>query len=183
MRKLIIGAVTAVALLVAPVAAGAATADPPGWTPVADPLQSGSPNGSLDLPAGPICAFAVDMAVVTNNELQKVTMLPDGSTVTMVKGKLVLSFQNVGTGKIIDKNVSGSTTTTINAADTSGSEQGTGNNWFIFGPNGQKNTGEPGVVVGSGRFAATFTIATDGVKTAQTFSLDGHQDNMCALLS
>lgn len=183
MRKLIIGAVTAVALLVAPVAAGAATADPPGWQPVTDPLMSGSPNGSLSLPEGPICAkIAVDIAVVTNNELQNVTNPPGGSTVTMVKGKLVLSFQNVGTGKIIERDVSGHTTTTLSADGSSGSESGEGSNWFVFGPHGQANTGEPGVVVGNGRFAATFTIA-NGVRTAHTFSLDGHQDNMCALLS
>ena len=49
MRKLIIGAVTAVALLGAPAVAEAATAAPPERTPVTDPLNSGSPNGSITL--------------------------------------------------------------------------------------------------------------------------------------
>lgn len=68
MRKLIIGAVTAVAMLGAPAAAEAATAAPSARTPVTDPLGSGSLNGSIILPTNR-CGFLVDVAVVTNNEL------------------------------------------------------------------------------------------------------------------
>ena len=55
MRKLIIGAVTAVALLGASAAAETATAAPLQRTPVTDPLGSGSPNGSITLSAGHNC--------------------------------------------------------------------------------------------------------------------------------
>ena len=38
------------------------------------------------------------------------TTLTDGTTVTKITGKLVLSFKNDTTGKTIEKNVSGPTT-------------------------------------------------------------------------
>ena len=62
--------------------------------------------------------------------------------------------------------------------DGSGTFQGRGNNWLGFGPNGQANTGEPGLVFTSGLVTVTFAGGT-----AQTFSLNGHQENGCALLS
>src|SRR5215469_11195847 len=101
MRKLIIGAVAAVALLGASAAAEAATTGSLGRTPVTDPLGSGSPNGSITLPAGHNCAFAVGIAVVANNEFQDVSILADGTTVTKIAGKLVLRFKNDTTGKTI----------------------------------------------------------------------------------
>ena len=179
MRKLIIGAVTA-ALLSAPAVAGAATADPPGWSPVPDPTHSGSttPNSPNTLRAGHNCAFAVTIAVVTNNELQNVTPLPDKSTVTKIKGNLVLSFENDTSGKTIQKNVSGPTTETDSADGSTGTFQGEGPNWLAFGPHGQANTGEPGLVFTDGRVTVTFANGT-----AQTFSLHGTQENVCALLS
>ena len=178
MRKLIIGAVTAVALLGTPAAAEAATAVPLGRTPVTDPLNSGSPNGSITLPAGRNCVFAVDIAVVTNNEFQDVTTLADGTTVTKITGNLVLSFKNDTTGKTIEKNVSGPTTTTTSPDGSSGTFQGDGPNWLAFGPHGQMNTGEPGLVFTSGRVTVTFASGT-----AQRLSLNGTQENGCALLS
>lgn len=178
MHKLIIGAVTAVALLGAPAATAAATAAPPGQTPVTDPLHSGSPNGSITLPAGHNCAFMVTIAVVTNNELQNVATLPDGSTVTKITGNLVLSFKNDTAGKTTEKNVSGPTTQTVSPDGSSGTFQGEGPNWLAFGPHGQANTGEPGLVFTSGRVTMTFAKGT-----AQTFSLHGTQENGCALLS
>jgi hypothetical protein len=184
MRKLIIGAVTAAALLCAPAAAGAATAVPLGSTPADSPW---SPVPSSDilpnpnpLAAGTFCAFAVEVAIVTNKEVMSTTNPPDGSTVIRVKGNLVLSFQNLSTGKTIERNVSGPTTTTISPDHSSGTETGGGNNWFTFGPNGQANTGEPGLVFTSGQFAATFTTADN---TAHTFTLNGTQENGCTLLS
>jgi hypothetical protein len=181
MRNLIIGAVTASALLGAPAAAGAATADSP-WTPVTDPLDSGSTNGSITLPAGHNCVFAVDIAVVTNNEVQNMTTLADGTAVTKRKGNLVLSFKNDTSGKTIEENVSGPTTRTVSPDGSTGTFQGKGANWLAFGPHGQANTGEPGVVITKGRVTVTFTFANN-VGTAQTFSLDGTQENVCTLLS
>jgi hypothetical protein len=184
MRKMIIGAVTAAALLCAPVTAGAATAVPLGSTPADSPW---SPNPSSNilpnpnpLAAGQFCAFAVQVAIVTNKEVENTTTLPDGSTVIKVKGNLVLSFQNLSTGKTIERNVSGPTTTTISPDGSSGTETGGGNNWFTFGPDGQANTGEAGLIFTSGRFTATFTTADN---TAHKFTLDGHQENGCTLLS
>jgi hypothetical protein len=178
MRKLIIGAVTAVALLGASAAAEAATTDSPGRTPVTDPLGSGSPNGSITLPAGHNCVFAVGIAVVANNEFQDVSILADGTTVTKITGKLVLRFKNDSTGKTIKENVSGPTTQTVSADGSSGTFQGEGPNWLAFGPRGQVNTGEPGLVFTSGQVDVTFVNGT-----AQTFSLNGTQGNGCALLS
>jgi hypothetical protein len=182
MRKLIIGAVAAAALLCAPVAAGAATAGPLGSTPVDSPWtpvpDSQALPGENPLPAGIVCTFAVQAAVVTNNEFQNVTQLPDGGTVTKIRGNLVLSFENLSTGKTIEKNVSGPTTTTASADQSNVTFQGEGLNWFAIGPHGQANTGEPGLVFTNGRL--TVTIANG---TVQTFSLHGTQENGCTLLS
>jgi hypothetical protein len=171
MRNLIIGAVAAAALLGAPAAAEAATADPP-WAPVTNPL------GPITLPAGHNCTFAVDIFVVTNNELQDVTKLADGTTVTQKKGILVLSFRNDTTGKTLNENVSGPTTETDSPHGSSGTFQGAGPTWLAFGPHGQANTREPGLVFIEGQVTVTFT---NGI--AKTFSLNGTQANGCALLS
>ena len=180
MRKLIIGAVSAVALLGAPAAAGAAAA--PGPTPITDPLGSGSPNGSITLPAGHNCAFAVDIAVVTNKEIQDVTTLTDGSTVTKISGTLVLNFKNHTTGKTIKEDVSGSATRTFSADLSSGTFQGQGPSWLAFGPHSQATTGEPGLVFIKGRVTVKFAIVKQ-VFTIQKFSLSGSQQNGCTLLS
>lgn len=180
MRNLIIGAVTAVALLGAPAAAGAASA--PRSAPVTDPLGSGSPNGSITLPAGHNCVFAVDIAVVANNELWNVTKLADGSKVTNVTGTLILKFKNDTTGKTIKENVSGPTTRTVSANRSSATFQGEGPNWLAFGPHAQAHTGEPGLVFTRGRVTMKFA-AVKKVLTIQAFSLKGSQQNGCTLLS
>ena len=183
MRKLIIGAVTAAALLGAPAAAGAATAAPPRWTPVTDPLGSGHRDGSITLPAATFCAFDVKVAVVANGELQNVTTLPDGTTVTKIMGPLVLSFTNkTHPRKTIVKDVSGSTTTAVSPNGSNVTQQGDGANWFAIGPGGRMNTGEPALVFTYGPVTLTVTVA-NGVGTVQTFSLHGTQQNGCALLS
>ena len=100
MHKLIIGAVTVAALLGAPAAAGAATAAPPKWTPVIDPLYSGQHNGSITLPATKVCAFGVKVAVVTNGELRNVMTLPDGTMViasTLSMTDVTICFINIDT--------------------------------------------------------------------------------------
>ena len=177
MRNLIIGAITAAALLGTPVAAEAATADAP-WTPVTYPLgPTAHPNDPVTLPAGQSCAFAVNVAVVANKELQQMTKLADGTMVARIKGKLVLSFKNNTTGKTIQEDVSGPATATM---DPHGNVtfQGGGPNWLVFGPHGQVNTKEPGLVFTSGQVTVTYT---GGI--AEKFSLHGTQQNGCALLS
>jgi hypothetical protein len=177
MRKLIIGAVTAAALLGAPAVAGAATAPSPSHTPVTDPLHSGKANGSVTVPAGQSCKFAVGIAVVANNRFQDVTPLPDKSMLIKITGKLVLSFKNDTTGKTIQENVGGPTTETV-SPNGSGAFQVTGPNWLAFGPTGQKKTGEPGLVFFQGLVTVTFANGTP-----QKFSLNGTQENGCTLLS
>jgi hypothetical protein len=172
MRKLIMGAVTALALLGASATAEAATAAPQSTTvdnpaPIAEiPCFPNFPDTST--------FFKVDVNPVANKE--KVTTTGGGDVVSTT-GKLVLSFTNETTQKTIVKNVSGPTTVTTNP-DGSGTFQGTGINWLGFGPHGQANTGEPGLVFTSGLVTVTFAGGT-----AQTFSLNGHQENGCALLS
>lgn len=177
MRNLIIGVVTAAALLVGPAAAEAATAAPP-WTPVTNPLGSRSHDGSITLQADRFCVFAVKVAVVANNELKQVTTLADGTTIIRVKGELVLSFKNETTGKSIEENVSGPWTTTISPDGGSATFQGEGPHWLAFGPESKANTGEPGLVFTSGQVNVKYV----GIIVA-AFSLNGTQENGCALLS
>ena len=107
------------------------------------------------------------------------TTLADGTTVQNITGNLVLSFKNDTTGKTIEKNVSGpSTTTTPPAGNVT--FQGRGPNWLAFGPHGQANTKEPGLVFTSGLVTVMINPANN---TAQSFSLNGTQENGCALLS
>jgi hypothetical protein len=128
---------------------------------------------------GSRCGFPVDVGVVKNNETQDVTTLADGTTITNIRGNLVLSFTNDDTGYTIVRNVSGPTTET-DRPDGTGTLVARGNNWFGFGPTSQANTGEPGLVFTSGR--ATLQIdLVHGVVTG--FSLSGKQVDGCALLS
>ena len=181
MRKLIVGAVMGVALLGAPAVAEAAPPPPPGWTHVTDPIGCGS--STCTLPAGQFCKFAVDISIVANEEIQNVTTRADGTTVTKIKGLLVLSFKNDNPkGRKIVKNVSGSTTTTVSPDGSHVTQQGDGANWWTFGPIGRMNTGEPALVFTYGPVTVA-GIAAKGVLTAQTFSLHGIQENGCALLS
>ena len=122
-------------------------------------------------------SFTVDVFTVVDKEKVTTTTTANGDVVTSTTGKLVLRFKNHTTGRDIVKNVSGSTTE-IDHTDGSVLFKGTGNNWFGFGPHGQKNTGEPGLVFTSGEVAVTIVNGT-----AQTFSLEGHQENGCAILS
>ncbi len=177
MRNLIIGAATAAALLGAPAVAEAATAAPP-WTPVANPLGGGSHHGSITLEAGSFCVFEVAVAVVANSELKQVTRLADGTTIMRLRGELVLGFKNETTGKSIEENVSGPSTTTISPDGGSATFQGDGPHWLAFGPESKANTGEPGLVFTKGQVSVTYV----GI-TVRKFSLDGAQQNGCALLS
>ena len=122
-------------------------------------------------------AFTVNVFAVENKEKVTTTTSANGDVVIRTTGKLVLKFQNATTGKAIVRNVSGPTTETIHP-DGSILFEGAGNNWFGIGPQGQANTGEPGLVFTSGN--VTVTVAN---RTVQTFSLKGHQENGCALLS
>ena len=132
--------------------------------------------GPFTLPANR-CGFPIDVEVVSNNECQDVVTLADGTTITRITGRLVLSFTNTDTGFTIVRNVSGPTTETDHT-DGTATFVGEGENWFGFGPTSQANTGEPGLVFTSG--LVVLQIAGGAV---QSFSLHGTQVNGCELLN
>jgi hypothetical protein len=153
---------------------------------LAGPASADIPSGT-ELPGGvssPFCSFPLLITDVRNHRQSTTTTLPDGSTVVRITGNLVQKMTNESTGKSVVVNVSGPTTDITSPDGTHDTFVGTGRNLFIFGRGGQRNTGEPPVVLTSGRVAATVTINTaTGVGTAQTFRLRGRQDNVCELLA
>jgi hypothetical protein len=141
------------------------------------PASADIPDGTVlpGGPNGPVCQFSILVQDVKNNRNATTTKLPDGSTVTRTTGQLIQRLTNETTGKSIVVDVSGPTTET--AKDDTTTFEGTGRNLLAFGPGGQHNTGEPGAVVTSGNVKVTVKG-----NTAQTFKLNGHQDNICQLL-
>jgi hypothetical protein len=146
--------------------------------PAAAPARVPVDNQSFTLPAAPFCGFAVNVTVLSDNEQQTTTQLADGTTVTRVTGTLVESYTNTDTNKTVTRNVSGPTTTTTSADGATATFIGTGNNRLIFGPASRAHTGEPALVITTGRAVVDFTgnIATG-------FSLTGHQEDLCHTLA
>ena len=163
-RALLFAFLPAIAALAALVPAGPAQAREP------VPFLPGT------LPANR-CGFPVDIVALTNNEYQEVTTLADGTTITRITGRLVVSYTNAITGNTIVRNVSGPTTETDHP-DGTATFVGQGNNVWTFGPVSQGNTGEPGLVFTSGR--AVIDVAGG---FATSFSISGRQINGCALLA
>lgn len=132
-----------------------------------------------DLPGAPapFCGFPVHIDVVSNKGYQEVTTLADGTVITRVTGMLVQSFTNLDTGFTIVQNVSGPTLR-IDNPDGTGTFIGRGLNWFIFGPISQRNTGEPPLVLTSGRVVLQFTG-----NIVDSFTLTGEQVNLCERLA
>src|SRR5262249_37651947 len=123
------------------------------------------------------CGFPIDVGVVENNEYQDVRTLADGTVVTKITGRLVLSFTNDVTGYTIVRNVSGPSAA-VDYPDGTSTFVGYGLTWLGLGPVSQANTGEPGLVFTSG--IVTLQIAPPFVTG---FSLLGTQVNGCELLS
>jgi hypothetical protein len=123
------------------------------------------------------CGFPIDVGVVANNEYATVVTLADGTMLTHITGRLVLSFTNTVTGLSIVQNVSGPSTETDHP-DGTGTFVGEGLSWFAFGPVSQANTGEPGLVFTSG-----FVVLQFAGGAVTDFSLDGEQINACELLA
>jgi hypothetical protein len=69
-------------------------------------------------------------------------------------------------------------TTETDRPDGSGILVGEGQNWFSFGPIGQGNTGEPGLVFTNGLVVIEFSGGA-----ATSFSLQSTQINGCDLLA
>jgi len=129
------------------------------------------------LPASNRCGFPVHVEAVSDNEYQDVTTLADGTTITRVTGRLVLSFTNIDTGLSIIRNVSGPSTE-IDHPDGSVTIVYEGPSWFAFGPVSQRNTGQPALFFTNGRVVLQ---AANGFVTS--FSLAGQQVNGCELLA
>jgi hypothetical protein len=133
-------------------------------------------NQPFDLPVSR-CGFPISVGVVSDREyVIHDTFLPDGTEIERITGELVLSFANTVTGKTVIENVSGPSTSTF-APNGSGSFEGQGRNWLSFGPGGQANTREPGLVFTDGDVVVGFSG-----NVATSFSLSGTQVDGCALL-
>jgi hypothetical protein len=152
--------------------------------PVTDPLGSDTPNGSITLPATR-CPFPVHIAVVTNNEFQESTTLSDGTTITKITGKLVLSFSNANPGgRTIVRNVSGPSIETDNPDGTTGTVVDIGNSWNAFGPLSQPNipSSTPHLMFSSGLVIIKFATTNTGIRFVTRLSVLGHEEDGCALL-
>jgi len=134
-------------------------------------------NQPFDLPVSR-CGFPISVGVVSDREyVIHDTFLADGTQIQRITGELVLSFTNTTSGKkTVIENVSGPSTSTF-APDGSGSFHGQGRSWLSFGPRGQANTGEPGLVFTDGDVVVGFSG-----NVATSFSLSGTQADGCALL-
>jgi hypothetical protein len=165
MRRIAFRILLAITGLAAVAQIGAAqTCEPVPFTPFTIPADDG-------------CGFPIRVEVVSNNECQDVVTLADGTTITRIRGRLVLSFTNTDTLFTITRNVSGPTTQTDHP-DGSGTFQGEGQNWFSFGPRSQANTGEPALVFTNGLVVLEFSNGA-----VDSFSLHGTQVNGCELLN
>jgi hypothetical protein len=143
-----------------------------GWVPVV--------NTDYTYPAGQFCTDEIDVHVILSKQYMDTITFANGTTLTLVKGPYVLRFTNVTTGQTVVRNVSGSTATIVYPSKL-GTETGTGNNVWGFGPQSQINTREPGLVFTSGPVAINFNLNLNPPQ-ATSFSLQGTQVNGCTLL-
>src|SRR5215471_17678153 len=144
---------------------GLAAIAPTGTTQAGEPLTF----PPFTLAALHRCGFPVHVEAVSENEYQDVTTLPDGTTVTQVTGRLVLSFTNTDTKFSIIRNVSGPSTE-FDHPDGTITIIYEGPSWFAFGPGSQANTGQPALFFTNGRVVLQ---AAGGFVTS--FSLAGEQ--------
>jgi hypothetical protein len=157
------------------VLAGSAVATPSADSPHRVPVN----NTPFDLGPG-VCGFPIHVGVVADNEyFTHQETLPDGTLIQQVNGRLVLSFTNTDTNKTIVENVSGPGVFTT-YPDGSFLLDAAGLTVSFFGPIGQANTGEPGLVFTSGHLVVHFSGVTGA---ADSFELSGTQTNGCALLA
>ena len=111
MRNAICAALLGAVSTLAAIAPGA-SADSP-WTPVTDPLGSGTTNGSVTRPAGSNCSFNLGISVVANQQKQRTITLgppaPAGTVLTDFRGKLALTFTNQDNDTAVTRDVSAPT--------------------------------------------------------------------------
>ena len=151
MRNAICAALLGAVSTLAAIAPGA-SADSP-WTPVSDPLGSGTTNGSVTRPAGSNCSFNLGISVVANQQKQRTITLgppaPAGTVLTDFRGKLALTFTNQDNDTAVTRDVSGPYDE-VDYPDGSGGQIGSGNQWWTLGPHSRANTGEPGAFITTG---------------------------------
>jgi len=174
-----IGLAFAASPLLASTAQGATKTTTTKPSPVPPALLSGTLPAYTGQPNTFCAGFAVDYWPVVDGEYTTTTTLRDGTQIIRVWGPLVLAFKNDTTKKTIVRDVGGPTKETLtNPENGIGTYEGTGKSWFAFGPQGQVNTGEPGLFFTNG--LVTFSFNGDVVSD---FSLHGTQVNGCALLA
>lgn len=152
------------------------------WTPVPDPYTD------LEVPAnawGGACSFPIRIDTVVNNERQITTAVgppaPTGTTLTRIRGRLVVRVTNLDTTKSIVRDVSGPTDT-IDFPDGTGIETETGNNANAAGPTSFAHTGQPVFVFTTGPVTLTFATNSKGTQYLTTFDAL-RQVSACDLLA
>jgi hypothetical protein len=152
------------------------------WTPVPDPYTD------LEVPAnawGGACSFPIRIDTVANNERQLTTDVgppaADGTTLTRVRGRLVVSVTNLDTGNTIVRDVSGPTDK-LTLPDGTGIETEAGNNANVAGPISFSHTGEPVFFFTTGPVILTFSTTSSGTQFLTSFHAL-HQESACDLLT
>jgi hypothetical protein len=105
MRKLLVKVgvpAAALVVLAAPAASAHGGGDGGGWVPTSTP--------PFDIPAAVVCPFEVKGDIVKDDErMRTLATFPDGSPrVQDFAGRLVIRFTNVGTGRSVVRDASGS---------------------------------------------------------------------------
>lgn len=175
------------------------------------PATAAQASAGADQPVAYTCypdtsaALTVTFGTVVNKQVT--TTLADGTPMpggfvaqsdppfypNVTTGKLVQSFTNETTGKTIVRNVSGPSWFTYDPAPTvpgalaTGTFVATGTTGQLFGPMSEAaldaaGVHEPTLVFESGLLVMHFVIAQTGAYVT-SFSLDGRQQDGCALLS
>ena len=153
-----------------------------GWAPVPDPYTD------VEIPAnawGGACSFDIVINTVANNEQQITTNVgppaPRGTTLTRIRGRLVVSVTRADTGKTIVRDVSGPTDTYA-FPDGTGFETEAGNNANLAGPTSFAHTGEPVFSFTTGPVFLTFATTSGGTRFLTRF-IALRQVSACDLLA
>lgn len=181
MKRLLalIGAVLALSV----VSPGRAAADPPQQLPTPDP--SVLPGTDTDGVNG-YCPFGVLLTYLVNNEQSRTITGPNGDQIQTFRGHLVVSMQNIDTGKTITFNSSGPGVLTTHS-DGSYTVDTHGNNLFYTtvlntyaGP-----PAVPQIYYSSGHLVFTVAAGQLNDNTAPTvaWSLTGRMTDVCAELA
>lgn len=178
-RAPLLGTLTALAALIALVPAASADSS---WKPVPDPYTD------VEVPANAwdgACSFPIRIDTVANSEQRMMTTVgppaPSGTTLTRVRGRLVVSVTNLDTGKTIVHDASGPTDT-VAFPDGTGFETETENNATLAGPISFAHTGEPVFSFTTGPVFLTFATTTTGTRYLTSFHAL-HQVSACDLLA